>query len=72
MTSFSEAEGFGTTMAQRLLVKLDDERGPRKITATSVKEKQGRLIAYNGDQKVADFPIHRIEHWSLEENDKKK
>jgi hypothetical protein len=58
-------------MAKQLVVKIMYENEPRKITATATKEQRGRLIAYNGKEKVADFPSDRIEYWALEDDIKK-
>jgi hypothetical protein len=56
-------------MAQFLTVKVEYEDKPRKIKATDVKEENGKLHIFDGEKKVGEFPVHKIEHWSFTEEE---
>lgn len=53
-------------MAKYLIVKKEYEDSPRRIEATRVEEKNGHLMIYNGDEKVGDFSLSKVEDWSFE------
>jgi hypothetical protein len=54
-------------MPKQLVVRMQYEDEIRKIAATAVTEERGRLVAFNGAEKVAAFPLDKIEYWCLEE-----
>jgi hypothetical protein len=54
-------------MPKQLTVRMQYEDGIRKIAATAVTEERGRLVALNGAEKVAVFPLDKIVYWCLEE-----
>ena len=56
----------GMRLARVLNVKVQYENSVRKIPATDVKQENGRIQAFDGDKKVAEFPEDRIEYWSFE------
>lgn len=53
-------------MTKYLIVKKEYEDSPRKIEATRAEEKSGHLVIYNGDEKVGDFLLSKVEDWSFE------
>ncbi len=53
-------------MAKYLLVKKEYEDKPRRIEATRFEEKGAHLCVYNGDEKVADFLLSKLEDYSFE------
>jgi hypothetical protein len=53
-------------MAKVAVVKKEHEDKPRRISATRCEEVQGRLLIYDGDTKVGDFRLDKVEDWSLE------
>lgn len=53
-------------MAKFLVVKRKYEDKASKIEATRVVEERGRLLAYDGENKVADFASDKIDEWSFE------
>jgi len=59
-----QAPAPATTKVLRVTVAY--ENSPRRIPATEVKEENGHLLAFIGDQKVADIPQDKIEAWSFE------
>ena len=54
-------------MPKQLVVRMQYEDEIRKIAATAVTEERGRLVAFNGAEKVAVFPLDKIDYWCLEE-----
>ncbi len=57
----------GMSLRHKVLnVKMQYEDSVRKIPATDVKQVQGRVQAFDGDMKVAEFPEDKIEYWSFE------
>jgi len=57
-------------MSKVLLVKVEYEDSPRKIRATDVKEEYGKLHIFDGEKKVGEFPVGKVEHWSFSEEEK--
>lgn len=54
-------------MAKILVVHRKYEETPRRIEATRIEEDGGRFLVFNGDAKVADFDLSKVEEWSFEE-----
>jgi hypothetical protein len=63
---FPEKEETTTGAKKVLNLRLHNESNPRKIPAASVKQENGHLLAFNGNELVADIPQDRIECWSLD------
>jgi len=56
-------------MSKLLMVKVEYENKPRKIQATDVREQYGKLQIFDGEKKVGEFSLGKIEHWSFVEQD---
>lgn len=56
-------------MAKFLTVKVEHEDRPRRIQATDAKEERGKLQIFDGEKKVGEFRIEKIEHWSFTEEE---
>jgi hypothetical protein len=54
-------------MAKQVVVKVKYEDEIRKIPATAAKEQLDRLIVHNGNDKVAEFRLDKVEYWALED-----
>ena len=53
-------------MTQFFKAKIEYDDKLKRIPATSVKEEYGKLVIYNGEMKVGEFPKSKVEYWSLE------
>jgi hypothetical protein len=56
-------------MAKVLIVKLPYQDELRRIPCTSVKTERGKLLAFEGENPVAEFLLDKIEHWSFEDSE---
>jgi len=57
---------WGKGMTQFFKAKIEYDDKLKRIPATSVKEEYGKLVIYNGEMKVGEFPKSKVEYWSLE------
>ncbi|MGB2676168.1 MAG: hypothetical protein WAN12_03695 [Candidatus Acidiferrum sp.] len=57
-------------MAKVAVVKIEYEDLPHKIPATRIREDRGKLLIFDGDEKVGEFSVDKIEYWTLKEEEK--
>ena len=53
-------------MPQYFKAKIEYDDKVKKIPATEVKEQYGKLIIFDGEKKMGEFPTSKAEYWSLE------
>jgi len=57
-------------MAKIAVVKIQYEDHAHKIPATKVKEERGKLLIFDGDEKVGQFSLDQVEYYTLSEEEK--
>ena len=56
----------GLDMPQFVKAKIQYDDNLKKIPATEVKEQYGKLIIFDSEKKMGEFPTSKVEYWSLE------
>jgi hypothetical protein len=54
-------------MTKVAVVKIEHEDALYRIPTTDVKEQYGKLQIFEGDKRVGEFRLDKIEHWSISE-----